>query len=73
MIHLLLHLLGVDDEAGRWYAFWSGFGADLPMLGGVLLYLRHHNCHEHGCLRLGHRLSDGTVTCRHHRGDRPDA
>jgi len=26
--HWFLQVTGTDDEAGRWYAFWSGFGAD---------------------------------------------
>jgi hypothetical protein len=67
VIHLLLHVLGIDDETSHWYAFWSGIGADLPMLGGVALYVRHHNCHEHGCLRLGHRMPTGEVYCHRHR------
>lgn len=28
----LLHIIGADDLAGRWYGFWSGFGSDLAEL-----------------------------------------
>lgn len=27
MIHLVLHVLGIDTQQSDWYDFWSGFGA----------------------------------------------
>lgn len=63
-----LHFTGIDNPAGPWYAFWSGFGSDLgevTLIGGIGIYLRHHNCHTHGCWRLGHPR-DGVVQCRRH-------
>lgn len=66
----LVHVLGIDDETGRWYAFWSGFGGDVAILGGILaqpvIYLRHHNCHTARCWRPGHPVA-GIVACRKHR------
>lgn len=53
----LLHVLGVDNEAGRWYAFWSGFGSDIgevAIVGSLLAIVRKHNCHVHRCWRVGH-------------------
>lgn len=61
------HLLGLDDAGGHWYLFWSGFGADIPILFGVLALLRKHNCHTRGCWRLGrHPGPDGATRCRRH-------
>jgi hypothetical protein len=45
----LLHALGIDDTAGPWYAFWSGFGSDIgevAIIGGLVSVVRsmvrHH-------------------------------
>lgn len=76
----LPHVLGVDDVSGRWYAFWSGFGGilerllELLVLAGILL--RKHNCHQHGCWRLGRHPVAGTafvVCARHHPRGAPTA
>lgn len=32
MINVLAHVLGLDNAAGGWYLFWSGFGSDLTEL-----------------------------------------
>jgi hypothetical protein len=62
---------GIVNEAGPYYAFWSGFGSDLgeaTLLVGAFTLLRHHNCHVKRCIRLG-RSVDGTpyVACpKHH-------
>ena len=66
MLLPLLHFFGIDDTSGRWYAFWSGFGSDLGELAIVGAILRHVNCHEKGCWRLG-RHYQGTVACHKHR------
>lgn len=50
------HTSGLNDEAGDWYGFWSGFGGAIPdflILGSIITVYRHHNCHVKGCLRLG--------------------
>jgi hypothetical protein len=51
---LLIHT-GTVNEPGPWYAFWSGFGSDigeLLILGGLIQFFRHHNCHVRGCWRI---------------------
>ena len=71
MTHWLIWLLGINNEAGRPYAFWSGFGGSIPdflIVGSIAGYLLHRNCHVSGCWRLGRHHVDGTpyVTCRKH-------
>lgn len=67
-----LQLLGVRNEASRWYAFESGSGAiilgDLPLLGGLVLLIRHHNCEIRGCPRIQMRrpTAAGHLLCRKH-------
>lgn len=51
---------------GRWYNFWSGSGSDIGELAIVGALLRHVNCHESGCWRLGHHIN-GTLVCKRHR------
>ena len=66
----VLHVIGVDNESGRWYAFWSGFGGDLAIVGTLItqpvVYWRHHQCHEKRCVRIGHPV-EGEIRCRRHR------
>ena len=70
----LLHIFGVDNMNGRWYAFWSGFAADLPLFGIVGTLYRKHNCHQPWCWRLGRHVVDGTPWCnRHHQAAREAA
>jgi hypothetical protein len=74
MVTGLLHVLGVDDVAGRWYAFWSGAGSDLGYLGIVYALWRKHNCHQRGCWRIGRHPHGGFVLCaRHHPVGAPTA
>jgi hypothetical protein len=74
MIRWLVWLLGIDNEAGRPYAFWSGFGGSIPdflILGGLITMYRKHNCHDKGCWRIGKHTVDGTPWCsRHHQAAR---
>lgn len=74
MGHLLAHMLGIDNEAGRFYAFWSGFGSDigeLALIGAVLGMFRKHNCHSPGCWRIGRHLVNGSPWCnKHHEAQR---
>ncbi len=70
----LLHILGLDNLSGRWYAFWSGFGSDLgevAIVGGLVSLVRHRTCHVHRCWRLGRHQVAGTphVVCRRHHPD----
>lgn len=76
MIHILLHVLGVDDPTGRWYAFWSGAAGSLGMLATPVVLLRKHNCHAKGCFRIGRHPVENTqyVLCaRHHPDDHKTA
>ena len=67
----ILHTLGIDDTAGPWYAFWSGFGSileraiELVVLGAILL--RHKNCEIHRCWRLGRHPWVDPATGLEHR------
>lgn len=74
MVTWLVHVLGMDDPAGRWYGFWSGAGSDLgeaAIVGGLISILRKHNCHVHGCWRVGRHPVEGTsyLVCRRHHPD----
>lgn len=75
MWHWLLVFFGVDNEAGRGYAFWSGIGSDIGEIALIgLLYqnVRKHNCHVKGCPRIGrHHIGDYIVCRRHHPTDAP--
>jgi hypothetical protein len=78
--------LGIINEAGPYYAFWSGFGSDLAeisVLGaigtGVYQQVKKFNCHQPGCWRVGNHPAAGgqfMLCYRHHpdyQGRRPDA
>lgn len=64
---------GTNKESGTYYGFWSGFGSDISeftIFVGLVAAWRHHNCHVHGCPRLGRSVA-GTpyVACpKHHPG-----
>lgn len=68
--------LGLTDPSGGPYLFWSGLGADLTefaIIGGLINLARKHNCHVHGCIRVGRHPVEGTthVVCRRHHPDGP--
>lgn len=70
-MHLLLHILGIDDMSGRWYAWWSGSGSDVEelfLLGGAVFALyRRHQCETRRCLRLvRHQTAAGHHVCHRH-------
>lgn len=72
----LLHFSGVDNGSGRWYLWWSGFGANFQeyaLIGAVVLLYRRHNCHVHRCWRVGRYPVEGTgyVVCRAHHPEGP--
>lgn len=58
--------MGIDSVNGAWYAFWSGFGADLPEFGLIVVLWHKFNCHEQGCWRIGLHHRDGAVLCKRH-------
>jgi hypothetical protein len=75
-VHWLLHVLGTDNVSGPAYAFWSGFGGDLAIIGALLwgpvVLLRKHNCEVRRCLRLArHATAAGHQVCRRHHPDGP--
>src|SRR5208282_2072255 len=64
---------GTANETGIYYAFWSGFGADLgeatlitAVAAGVYTGARKVNCHTKGCWRIGHHPLESTpyILCR---------
>ncbi|HEV2375849.1 MAG TPA: hypothetical protein VGS19_27240 [Streptosporangiaceae bacterium] len=72
----LAHWLGLDNLAGPVYGFWSGAAGDvssLAVFGALLALVRKHNCHVHGCWRVGRHPVEGTayVVCRRHHPDGP--
>jgi len=72
--HWLLSVTGISNESGKWYAFWSGFGAnfgEVTLLAGVLAAWHRVNCHAKGCWRIGRQQVAGTtlVVCRKHHPD----
>lgn len=66
VINFLLHVTGIDNTGGKWYAFWSGFAGDLFIFGGLAGFYHKHNCHISGCLRIGKHLINGTPYCSQH-------
>ena len=70
----LVHVIGLDNGSGRWYLWWSGFGANFQeyaLIGGIAILYRRHNCHEHGCWRVARHTVDGTPWCnKHHQAAR---
>ncbi|HTG48578.1 MAG TPA: hypothetical protein VK646_13075 [Actinomycetota bacterium] len=76
--HWLAVHTGTVNEAGPYYAFWSGFGSDLAEFGiigalatGVYQLVKKYNCHEPGCWRVGtHPAAGGQfLLCYHHHPD----
>lgn len=76
----LVHILGIDNEAGRWYALWSGVGSDVgevAILGGMVAFWRRHSCHVDSprfCWRWGAHPVEGTPfrACKRHHPAVPD-
>lgn len=73
MIPFLLHVSGIDDPSGRWYAFWSGAGSDLGYLSVFVVLYRKHNCHVKRCWRIGHHVRDDLIVCHRHHAEKPPA
>lgn len=76
----LAHILGLDNPAGGWELFWSGFGSDIgevAILGGMAAFYRKHTCHVDSprfCWRWGAHQVAGTPykTCAKHHPDVPE-
>jgi hypothetical protein len=76
--HYLAIHTGTLNESSAYYGFWSGFGSileriiELIVIGFLVLY--HRNCHQKGCLRIGHFDVEGTPykACRKHHPTVPD-
>ena len=50
MIDTVLHLhTPLDPLHNDGYQFWSGIGSGSPILVGVAVYVRRHNCHVKRC------------------------
>jgi hypothetical protein len=73
--HWLQIHLGITDETGVYYGFFSGAGSDLGeialigAIGTLIGGLWHKfNCHNAGCPRIGlHQLAGGMyLVCRKH-------
>jgi hypothetical protein len=73
--HWLQVHLGIANEPGPYYGFWSGFGSDIAEVGILTTlaaaiggWYHKHNCHTEGCWRLGlHPMAGGQyVVCRTH-------
>lgn len=70
----LLHIAGIDNVSGPWYAFWSGIAGELSWIGAAAVLYRRHACHARGCWRLAkHPVADSPwVVCRRHHPDLPN-
>jgi hypothetical protein len=68
--HWLAIHLGVDNEPGPYYGFFSGSGSDLgeiALIGGLVAMVRRHNCEVRRCWRIGrHKTAAGHHVCRVH-------
>ena len=67
---------GTVNESGPYYGFWSGFGSDIgevSLLVGIVVGLRHINCHVIGCRSIRTHLVVGTPyrACRKHHPNIP--
>jgi hypothetical protein len=52
---------------GWGYQFWSGIGSGSPIFVLLIVGLKKHNCHVHGCYRLGHVDPEhGFPACQRH-------
>lgn len=74
MIHWLSTAINtylLHSEHSNGYQFWSsgpgpGLG-QVTLLGAVVALVRHKNCEQKGCWRLGHVHPDhGRPVCRRH-------
>jgi hypothetical protein len=79
-VNWLLHIIGLDNPAGRWELFWSGFGSDVgeaALLGAAFAFWRRHTCHvdtPRYCWRWAAHPVTGTPfrACKKHHPQVPD-
>ena len=71
--HWFLQVTGTANESGKWYAFWSGFGADIEEFGIVAIAFglyKRHKCQScwRPALKGGLGRVEGThyETCHRH-------
>lgn len=74
LVNDFLTFLGTTNGGGRWYLWWSGMFGNLTIFAAVALFYRRHNCHIHGCWRLGRHTSvdvNGVeyLVCKRHHPD----
>ena len=76
--HWLAVHTGIVDMSGPYYAFWTGFGADLAefsLVGAAFTGLYHlnrkYNCNQRGCWRIGTHSAAGDkfLLCYRHHPD----
>lgn len=75
--HWFLQVTGTDNEASRWYAFWSGFGADFTegaVFLSIVAFYRRHKCQScwRPALKGGLGRVEGThyETCHKHTNNK---
>ncbi|MCU1587556.1 MAG: hypothetical protein JWN31_1049 [Frankiales bacterium] len=73
-IDQVLNVLGVINGGGRWYLWWSGMFSNLTIFAAMIIFYRKHNCHIHGCWRIGrHTAVDANgvehIVCKSHHPD----
>lgn len=59
----------ITSATNAFYGIVSGWLGDVGLFAGIIIYLRHKNCHVKGCYRLGkHQVANGkyTVCAVHH-------
>ena len=67
MLHWISHFFGIDTQSSPFYDFWSGAATQASLLIAAAAFIRHHNCHQKWCLRLGHVDPEhGHPACRKH-------
>jgi hypothetical protein len=76
MVHIFADSYFLHPLGGLGYQFFSGIGSTisewLTILLAISVYIYHHNCHEHHCLRLSwHPDAEGHPVCKRHHEDHP--
>lgn len=70
LFHWFEHGTGMTNVSDPEYGFWSGFGSDIQeffVVGAIIRWAVHHNCHVKGCWRLGrHPFQHYKLCGRHH-------
>lgn len=69
------HFAWLWADHGHFYGPMSGWIPDLTMLSIVVGWWHKHNCHEDGCWRIGHRVTQENAgvhvrRCRRHHQER---